>query len=305
MTMIDGDLVVADGDLAICFERRLSAAPERVWRAVSDAQEMKAWFPCAVEGERRVGATVRYVFDGDDVPQDEGTVTSWSPPTSWSFDWGGHLVTIAVTADGDGSRLTFTQTLPDRSGAARQGAGWHTCLDALGAHLDGVAPTDGEDWQPRYTDYLRRMGPSPATVTQRPTLHWERTHFVPADRVWEAITDAKQWSAWMQHDITISSLELGGLVHFDFGPAHGTMTSVIVGFDEGRRFAFTFGDGSLTEWTVEPAEHGCRYTLTHHGGDADTATGWHTHLATLDMYAASGQVVAQDDSLFADLYRDL
>ena len=83
------------------------------------------------------------------------------------------------------------------------------------------------------------------------------------------------------------------------------MTSVIVAHEEGRRFSHTFGDTSITEWTVEDAEHGCRYTLTHHGGDADPATGWHTHLATLDMFAASGQVVAQGDSVFADLYADL
>ena len=109
----------------------------------------------------------------------------------------------------------------------------------------------------------------------------------------------------MQHTITMSSLTLGGLITFDFGPEHGTMTSVVVGLEEGRRFAYTFGDASITEWAVEPAEHGCRYTLTHHGGDADSATGWHTHLATLDMYLASEQVVAQDPSLFAELYRDL
>ena len=300
----DGELVAAPDGLAIRFERRLTASPERVWRAVTEPDEMTAWFPCRVDGERRAGATVRFVFADDDSPPEEGTVLAWSPPASWSFDWGGHVVEISVAPDGAGTLLTFTQSLPDRSGAARQGAGWHTCLDALDAHVAGAAP-DAGDWQPRYTDYLRRMGPSPASVTQRPTLRWERTHFAPAARVWRAITDASEWSAWMQHDIRIESLRVGGTIHFDFGPEHGTMTSVIVGLEEGRRFAYTFGEASITEWTVEPADHGCRYTLTHHGADADSATGWHTHLATLDMYAASGQVVAQDPSLFADLYADL
>ncbi|HYD08899.1 MAG TPA: SRPBCC domain-containing protein, partial [Acidimicrobiales bacterium] len=205
--------------------------------------------------------------------------------------------------DGDGSRLTFTQGLPDRSGAARQGAGWHTCLDALGAHLDGS--TAAGDWQPLYRSYIERMGPSVAeVVATRPTLRWERTHHVDAARVWQAITDADEWSSWMQHGITISSLSVGGSIELDFGPEHGRMSSVITALEKGRRFAFTFGDASITEWTVSPAQHGCRYTLTQHNAEPDTAGGWHHHLLTLDMFLASGQVVPQDPALSHALYAE-
>lgn len=289
----DGVLIgIADHE-ALCFERRLASPPERVWRAVSAPDEMAAWFPCAVEGERRVGATVRFRFEGQsDAEAEIGEVASWSPPTSWSFRWGGHLVEIEVHADGDGSRLVFRQHLPDRSGAARQGAGWHVCLDALGAHLDGGAPA-GDDWTPLYRSYLERMSAPMATVARTSSLTWERTHHESAARVWRCLTDGSEVSAWWGHPIEIDA-RVGGRIHFDFRPHADPFDGVVVICDEGRRIAWTFGDVAIIDWTVEPIEHGTRFRLTQHHADAGDAAGWHGILEQLDMYLASGQLVRDE-----------
>src|SRR5215211_7251136 len=54
--MMSGTLETVDGRPALRFERRLAHPVERVWRAVTDPDEMPAWFPSGVVGERAVGA---------------------------------------------------------------------------------------------------------------------------------------------------------------------------------------------------------------------------------------------------------
>ena len=51
----DGTLVTIDGRPALRFERRFRQPAERLWRAVSSPEEMGAWFPSEVIGDRVVG----------------------------------------------------------------------------------------------------------------------------------------------------------------------------------------------------------------------------------------------------------
>jgi len=57
-----------------------------------------------------------------------------------------------------GTLLTFTDTIARIGKAARDGAGWHVCLDALGARLDGgPAPPSGERWREVHPGYVARL----------------------------------------------------------------------------------------------------------------------------------------------------
>jgi uncharacterized protein YndB with AHSA1/START domain len=58
-----GSLHIDDDRLVLRFERRFSQPIDRVWRAVTDPDEMKAWFPSNVEGERTVGAELVFSYD--------------------------------------------------------------------------------------------------------------------------------------------------------------------------------------------------------------------------------------------------
>ena len=51
--------------------------------------------------------------------------------------------------DGDGTVLTFTDTFDEYGKAARDGAGWHACLDMLRFALDGTTPPgdNGAYWR--------------------------------------------------------------------------------------------------------------------------------------------------------------
>jgi uncharacterized protein YndB with AHSA1/START domain len=281
-------------DLTLTFERRLGAPIERVWRAVTDEDEMTAWFPSRVLGERKVGASLSFPFDGGEADTFEGEVTEWDPPHVFAFTWNGDRLRIELFPDGDGTRLVFSQVMQHRAEAARTGSGWHMCLASLDAHLGGDAPAP-DAWKEMYAEYLGVMGPPMAAASPQWLLTWERMHHVSPERVWECLTESKELEAWMGYEVT-ADLRLGGEICFRFDT--GEVRGVVTDFEPNRRLAYTFGGPTIVEWRIEPAEHGTRYSLSQYGMPearaAGWGAGWHSFLIQLDMYMASGQLVVDE-----------
>jgi uncharacterized protein YndB with AHSA1/START domain len=44
------------------FTRDLHHPPEKVWRSITEPEHLAAWFPSDIEGERAVGAVLRFPF---------------------------------------------------------------------------------------------------------------------------------------------------------------------------------------------------------------------------------------------------
>jgi hypothetical protein len=82
------------------------------------------------------------------------------------FRWGTDVIRLEVEPDGDGTKLTLLDTIDQIGKAARDGAGWHVCLDLLEHHLDDATPTwlHGERWREVHPDYVRELGPETATI---------------------------------------------------------------------------------------------------------------------------------------------
>ena len=59
--------------------------------------------------------------------------------------------------------LTLINRFDEIGKAARDAAGWHACLDALEAWLDGV-PAPGDRWSEVHPGYVERFGPEAATL---------------------------------------------------------------------------------------------------------------------------------------------
>jgi uncharacterized protein YndB with AHSA1/START domain len=137
------------------FERHLPKPIEEVWVAVTDPQEMRAWFPTRIEiTEWKVGATLTHHFDEHDIDPLPGTVLRWDPTHHVSFTWGTDTITFELTAsDGGGTTFVLTEEL-DASAAARNAAGWDMCLDRL------EHGADGEPWQPRFDRYVAQFEPT-------------------------------------------------------------------------------------------------------------------------------------------------
>ncbi|MGZ6616782.1 MAG: SRPBCC family protein [Solirubrobacteraceae bacterium] len=157
-----------DGRWQLRFERRLSHGVETVWRAVTEPEHLAAWFPTTVDGERAAGARLRFTFPGGEAEPMDGVMLAFDPMSLMELQWGPDTVRIELEPVSSGTLLRLLAVLEDRGKGARDGAGWHTCLDALGSHLDGAsaetARTEMDSWKHAHTHYLDAFGPQAATI---------------------------------------------------------------------------------------------------------------------------------------------
>ncbi len=165
--MHDGTLTERDGRLELRFVRELAHPVEKVWRAVTEPEGLSAWFPFDIEGERAAGAPLRFVFREEEGSEFSGTMVEFEPPAVMELSWeGDEPLRIELAARGSGCVLTLINRFDEIGKAARDAAGWHTCLDELACHLSGVSPawTSEDRWREVHPGYVERFGPDAATV---------------------------------------------------------------------------------------------------------------------------------------------
>jgi uncharacterized protein YndB with AHSA1/START domain len=163
---MDGQLEQQDGRGRLRFTRRLPHPPEKVWRALTEPEHLAVWFPTDIEGERRAGAPLRFVFREGEGPTIDGEMIACDPPSLLALRWGGDELRFELRPEGGGTLLTFVNTFDELGRAARDAAGWHACLDVLAHHLDGrQAPWNpGERWSQVHPSYVERFGPEASTI---------------------------------------------------------------------------------------------------------------------------------------------
>ena len=159
-----------DTQPALRFERRITHPVAAVWSAITQPSELEAWFPTEVAGEMRPGGHLSFSFEEHDLPPMEGEVTEFEPPRTLAFWWGeDHLrFELAPAEGGAETDLRFTVLLGTEDKAARDGAGWHVCLDSLQEALDGADSTAihgvNSPWREHYEEYERRGFPASAPI---------------------------------------------------------------------------------------------------------------------------------------------
>ena len=157
-----------DGRHRLVFSRTLPHPPTKVWRALTEPDEVKAWFPSEIRGERAVGAPLRFVFDGDEEHAIAGEVLVYEPPSRLELRWDDEVLRfeLEATSDGEGTRLTFVNTIGELGKGARDAAGWHVCLEVLAHRLDGAAvPWESRQrWDEVHPAYVDAFGPEASAI---------------------------------------------------------------------------------------------------------------------------------------------
>ncbi len=142
--------VLHDGDvIGLRYERQFSHPPERVWRAITESEQLQHWFPTDIVGERREGAQLQLPFwpaivDKYEIADDTmtGRILTWDPPRTFSWIWDRDTLIFELHPTDTGTRLVFTTWVVDTTaGVHKTAAGYHVCLDQLAILVDtGSAP---------------------------------------------------------------------------------------------------------------------------------------------------------------------
>jgi uncharacterized protein YndB with AHSA1/START domain len=284
---ISGTLETIDDRPALRFERPLAHSPERVWRAISEPDELAHWFVARVDWGPEAGETF-------DAYGQAGEVTEVDPPRALAWRWGEESFSFEIRPEGEGCVLVFIHVFDDRALGAQHAAGWETYFARLDAHLDGGHLTVEEAHRPvleLHDGYAERFGldpepgrrqiarvnPPPATLEDGPKLRFERRFPHSVERVWRAITEPDELAEWFPREGPIER-------------THEEAPNLLVGTWFGGTLRFELSadnDGTLLVFTHEFDE---RETA------ARDAAGWESCFARLSGLLA-GEPLGEAESL--------
>lgn len=152
--MSEAILLKAGSRPVLRFERHLPKPVEVVWTAVTNPVEMRSWFPTRIDiDEWKVGARLTHHFDDHDIEPLPGTVMEWDPPRRVSFTWADDTISFELSPAPDGGTIFVLTEELSASHAARNAAGWESCLDRL------ERGADSDRWQLRFERYVAAFTP--------------------------------------------------------------------------------------------------------------------------------------------------
>lgn len=148
--------VTEDGERAtLVFRRSLHHPPARVWAAITEPDQMRAWFMTEATIDGRAGGSVDF-FTGPDRIHSSGRILQWEPPRFYEYEWSippgpfaphgeSAVVRWELVPTPEGTLLVLTHRRLSRWTAGVLARGVRGFLDRLVAQLDGI---DLPDWPP-------------------------------------------------------------------------------------------------------------------------------------------------------------
>ena len=147
----------------LSVEHRLNHSPAKVWRALTERDFLRQWYPADVVGDWSVGAKLEFLFEPEqhaDVTEDDlhGEVLAVEEPALLEYRWGSHSMRFELAEDGGGCRLTLSESFNEKAWSARNAAGWEMCIENLALILDGesAAEFDPSVWREKFDRYAEQ-----------------------------------------------------------------------------------------------------------------------------------------------------
>src|SRR6516164_1394872 len=160
-----GKLESIGGRWQLRFTRELAHPQDKVWRAITEPEHLRAWFPQDVSGDWVVGGPLTFSSPEGRGPDFDGEVLAYQPQSLVEFRWGTDVIRLELAGRPGGCTLTLLDTFGEVGKAARDAAGWHECLDRLRAELEGAEPPEwGSVWRAVNPVYRDRFGPDASTI---------------------------------------------------------------------------------------------------------------------------------------------
>jgi uncharacterized protein YndB with AHSA1/START domain len=198
---------------AVVIERTFNAPIARVWKALTDVEDMRRWYFDLKEFTPEVGFQFEFVVEHEGMKYHHlCKVTEVIPQKKIAYTWrykgeqGDSLVTFELSADGNKTKLRLTheglETFPKTPAYARKNfeAGWTGIATELEQFLEG------QDRQ----------------------FVISRTFDAPRDLMWKIWTERDHLAKWFgPKGVTIVSakndLRVGGVFHYGMKTADGKM----------------------------------------------------------------------------------
>ncbi len=127
----------------VSFDRSSHHPVSRLWRAITDPEEVARWMDYPAKIDLRVGGAYHVDFGRTGEGELDGVIVRIDPERALALVWGLSVLEWRLEARDDGCRYRFThhgqtpRDLPDEAGLP---AGWHAFLDDLERHLGGAPP---------------------------------------------------------------------------------------------------------------------------------------------------------------------
>ena len=140
----------SDGDRpTLVFVRTLRHAPEQVWIALTDPDQLHQWAPYDRGPEPRRHRPATLTMVGDERVEMPAAVTRSEPPHLLEYTWGSDRLEWRLDADGGGTRPTLRHTVEALDRAPKVAVRSATCcLGRCAEHLldgDPIEPVTGSD----------------------------------------------------------------------------------------------------------------------------------------------------------------
>jgi uncharacterized protein YndB with AHSA1/START domain len=156
-----------DGDRwTLVLVRELAHPPRRVWNALTDPGELRAWAP--FDADRDLGTTgpaTLTMAGGDGSERSHVTVRRAEPPRTLEYTWDQDVLRWELEPTATGTRLTLRHTVEEPEWVPRVASGWHICLDVADRMLSGraVGRIVGEEakaygWEELHAAYAAALG---------------------------------------------------------------------------------------------------------------------------------------------------